>query len=191
MCDWLNRKAASKNIEIPFPGINPLQPDNGERFLYPYLLQQSTRNAQQVGQPEDSLCPCVDCVLPTSDAIVGESPLVEMDDESEFCEDDHQPAGIPPLPILPPENDALDTILPPSNAAVEFARCELVEPPNLDATRCFPIAPYRCDTYSLFVCQQADRHRLGQKLIRGRPPHSHACPKARDWSARQVRRPPL
>ena len=30
----------------------------------------------------------------------------------------------------------------------------------------------------------------GQKLIRGRPPHSHACPKARDWSARQVRRPP-
>ena len=68
--------------------------------MYPYLLQQSTRNAQQVGQPKDSLCPCVDCVLPTSDAIVGGSPLVEMDDESEIFDDDHQPAGIPSLPIL-------------------------------------------------------------------------------------------
>jgi hypothetical protein len=193
MSDLLNRKAAAKNMAIPFPNVKSLKPDNGEQFLYKYLLPQIARNDTQVGDPDDSLCPCADCCFSSADATGTEPRDAILNPTWQNCEGDQEGDGIleepAATPISPPGFDMMELSVETNNRTDGSAMAELVELPNMDASRCFPVAPYRCEKYCFFVLQQADRGRLGQKLARGRPPHSHSCPKARDWSARQARQP--
>ena len=181
----INQRAAQRNLSLPFAFVTPPPAkNNNEKFLSRYLIPQVHRNKRLYdavkpppGTPP-SLCKCILCCFSASSNEPADQSEQQNDETQQLNQQQQQPTttmnATPNFAsYVPPQAQVSNQ----GEISINSHHCFWME----DAFWCTMVPQKQhCQEYAFYLQRQTE---TGGK-VRGKPPHSHYCPKACALNAR-------